>query len=490
MSEQSLSADVASSGDSASASNTWWGAPGGGREVLSVAAPLVISSLSWSIMTFVDRMFLNHWSGAAMAAAFVGGVVWWAIVSLPMGICAYTGTFVAQYHGSGHAERIGPAVWQGTWIALLTSPIVLVTIPFGPALLQLNPDEAEYFRILCWSAPAMLAGQSLASFYSGRGKTLVVMVVDAAYAILNAFLAWWWIFGLTLEIGGEAVQVFPAWGIAGAGWATTVSICLKAVTYLALFVAPWNRLKFGAWAWNFDSALVRRMLYFGVPSGVQMMLDILGFTVFIRIVGLLGEVEKEATSMTFSVGSLAFMPVLGIGLATSILVGQHLGENRDKAAARATWTSLQIAWVYMGLVSLVLIGAPQWMLSGFFAGEAVEGDPAIRAAVAATAVVLLRFVAAYNFVDAMAIIFVSALKGAGDTRFILIVSLLMATLLGGLTWAVVEVFHAGLYGSWAVVSAWIASLGVIFLLRFLNGAWRSMRVIEASLIKHDDAPVV
>jgi multidrug resistance protein, MATE family len=485
LSERSLSADRASASDSASTVDSWWGRPGGGREVLGVAAPLVVSSLSWTIMTFVDRMMLNHWSGAAMSAAFMGGVVWWAVVCLPLGICAYTGTFVAQYHGSGHPERIGPAVWQGAWIALLTSPLVLAMIPLGSSLLGLNATENEYFGILCWSAPAMLASQSLSSFYSGRGKTVMVMIVDAAFALLNVVLDWWWIFGLTIGSGEGAIEVFPAWGIAGAAWATTVSMWFKAATYLMLFVAPWNHRAFAAWAWPFDLALVRRMLYYGIPSGVQMMLDIMGFTVFVMLVGRLGEVEKEATSMTFSVGSLAFMPVMGIGLAASILVGQHLGENRDQAAARATWTSMQVSWVYMGLVSLVMIGAPEWMLSGFFVGEAVEGDSATRAAVASTAVVLLRFVSAYNFVDAMAIVFVSALKGAGDTRFVLIVSLCMATLLGGLTWVAVEVYGAGLYGCWAVVSLWIASLGVIFLLRFLNGAWRSMRVIEESLVKND-----
>lgn len=484
-SETAPTSDGPLASDTPSAADSWWGRPGGGREVVSVAAPLVVSSLSWTIMTFVDRMLLYHWSGPAMSAAFVGGVLWWAVVCLPIGVCAYTGTFVAQYNGSGHAERIGPAVWQGTWIALLASPLVLAAIPLGPPLLGLGELESQYFTILCWCAPAMLAAQSLSSFYSGRGKTVVVMIVDAAFALLNVLLDWWWIFGLTLGVGDKAIEIFPAWGIAGAAWATTVSMWLKAATYLALFLAPWHRGTFATWEWPFDPALVKRMLYYGVPSGIQMLLDVLGFTVFIILVAKLGDVEREATSMTFSIGPLAFMPVFGMGMATSILVGQHLGENRDKAAAQATWTAMQLSWVYMGLVSLVMICMPSLLLSGFLLGEGIEGDSAKRAAVAAAAAVLLRFVAAYNFVDAMAIVFVSALKGAGDMRFVLIVSLAMALLLGVLTWGAVEVFDIGLYGCWAILSVWIAGLGAIFLLRFLNGAWRSMRVIEASLVKQD-----
>lgn len=471
---------------------SWWGGAGGGREVLTVAMPLVVSSLSWTIMTFVDRMFLNNWSGEAMAAAFVGSIVWFAVLCLPLGVCAYTSTFVAQYHGAGHHERIGPAVWQGVWVALATTPFVLLPILFAAGLFRAaghSPSEvaleSTYFTILCGASPAMLLAQSLSSFYSGRGKTSVVMTVDTAFALLNALLDWWWIFGLTVVWGESRVEVFPAWGVAGAAWATVVSTWLKAATYLALFLAPRFRGAFATHRAAFDRPLFSRMLSFGVPAGVQMLLDVLGFTVFVMLVGRLGSVENEATSLTFSVGSLAFMPVCGLGLAASILVGQHLGENRDRAAARATWTALHVSWGYMAAVSILLVCFPELLLTGFFAAEPRSGDPATRVAVEETARVLLRFVAAYNFLDAMAIVFVSALKGAGDTRFILLTSLVMALMLGLATWLSVAVFQSGIYACWGVVSAWIAVLGVTFLLRFLHGAWRSMRVIEPQLAAID-----
>lgn len=466
----------------------WWANAGGGREVLAVAAPLVVSSLSWTVMTFVDRMFLNHWSGSAMSAAFVASTAWFAALCLPLGICAYTGTFVAQYYGSKQPMRIGPAVWQGTWIALAASPVLLAFIPFANGIFESAGHTADavalegpYFAILCYGAPAMLLSQALCSFWSGRGRTVVVMVVDALFAALNLVLDWWWIFGLSVMWNGNPVEIFPAWGIAGAGWATVLSLWLKAGVYLLLMLARSHRTQFATGNLSLDRSLLARMLKFGVPSGVQMLLDVLGFTIFILLVARLGAVENEATSITFSIGMLAFMPICGIGMATTILVGQHLGENREAAAARATWTSLHVALGYMTLVSSLMVFVPDLFLSGFFVGEAVAGDTARRAAVAATAMVLMRFVAAYNFLDAVLIIFVSALKGAGDTRFILLASLVMATLLGVLTWLAVERLDAGLYGCWTLVSAWITGLGILFLLRFLQGSWRSMRVIETPL---------
>ena len=91
---------------------------------------------------------------------------------------------------------------------------------------------------------------------------------------------------------------------------------------------------------------------------------------------------------------------------------------------------------------------------------------------------MLRFVAAYNLLDAAQMIFVSALKGAGDTAFILRVSLVMATSLAGLSFLAVTKWNLGLYGCWVLIAAWIWLLGATYFLRFQQGKWRSMRVTE------------
>ncbi len=320
---------------------------------------------------------------------------------------------------------------------------------------------------MLWSAPAIVVSQALSSFYSGRGKTSVVMVVDTAVALVNVVLDYWWIFG------GYGVA---AMGIAGAGWATVAALWLKALVYLLLVLQPRHRTTFGTLTgMRFDKALFGRLVYFGGPSGLQLVLDVMGFTVFILLVGRLGAVEAEATSMAFSISTLAFMPIWGMALAASILVGQHLGEGRDDLAARSTWTSLQVALAYMACISLLYLAVPDLFLASFFAGDR---SPETREAVRHLAVGLLRFVAAYNLLDAALMVFSSAIKGAGDTRFVLKVSLVMATALSLLSWLAVEKLRLSVYGCWALITLWIWVLGVVFLWRFLGGKWRSMRVIE------------
>ena len=468
----------------------WWRRPGGGAEVFRVAIPLVISSLSWTILTFVDRVLLSHWSGAAMASSFIGSNAWWAMVCLPVGICSYTGTFVAQYYGSNQSKRIGSAVWQGVWFVLAVTPLLLLVIPFAEVIFsQADQDsesiamQTEYFQILMFAAPGMLLGNVLSCFYSGRGKTVVLMVIDTIFSIVNLVLDYWWIFGLTVA----GTEIFPSMGIAGAGWATAVSLWGKAIVYMILFLLPKKRAEFETYRARLDLKLFRRMMYYGGPSGLQMLLDVIGFFVFLMMVAQLGAVEKEATSMAFSIGSLAFMPIVGFGMAVSILVGQYLGDSKEKIAVQSAWTSVHIAWAYMLFIAVLFVGFPELLLSHFFTDELAAESAATMTVdelelhqqqVYDMGVVLLCFVAGYNFLDAMLIVFVSAIKGAGDTRFVLRVSMVMASALAILSYLAVERWNLGIYGCWAIIASWIGGMGIVYFLRFLQGKWKSMRVIE------------
>ncbi|MBC7857089.1 MAG: MATE family efflux transporter, partial [Pirellulaceae bacterium] len=164
----------------------------------------------------------------------------------------------------------------------------------------------------------------------------------------------------------------------------------------------------------------------------------------------------------------------GVSIAVSTLVGQKLGENRPELAARATWTSLVISLFYTSLFGLAYLLVPEFFLlaHGAFAQEAEFGR------IRDLTIILLRFVTAYCIFDAMQLIFVGALKGAGDTFFILIatttISLVFVTI-GRLG----QVYGQwGLFGWWWVLTAWLCTLAVVYLGRFLQGHWKAMRVIE------------
>jgi multidrug resistance protein, MATE family len=455
----------------------WWSRPCGGREVLRIAVPLIISTASWTVMNFTDRMFLLWYSKDSMAAALPAGMVHFAIVCFPLGVASYVSTFVAQYHGAGHPHRIGPAVWQGIRFGLYCFPVFLLLIPLSPWIFRASGHEPGlasletiYFQTALFGTGAEVMAAAMAAFFSGRGVTWVVMIVDSTASAMNIVLDYLWIFGYC---------GFPEMGIEGAVWATVVSLWFRVIVYAVLILLPRFRERYRMWSGRgFSPALFKRLLRYGGPSGLQLFVEIAGFTLFLLLVGNLGKEAMAATTLAFNINCLAFVPTLGLGMALSIVVGQQLGHNNPHLAERATWTSLRLAWVYMGTMCLVYLFLPNLILMGHELGT----SPAEFAKLRDTTVVLLRFVAAYCMFDAMCVVFSGALKGAGDTRFILMTSLVLTPMPVTAAWIGIHFFNLGLLWCWVVITLWVCSIGVIYLLRFLHGRWRHMRVIEPELV--------
>ncbi|MEQ8789167.1 MAG: MATE family efflux transporter [Pirellulaceae bacterium] len=456
-------------------SGNWWTRPCGGVEVLRIAMPLVISTGSWSLLLFVDRMLLMWWDENAMAAAFPAGMLNWTVTCFPMGVAMYVNTFVAQYYGAQRYGRIGAALAQGVWLGVLATPLLMLLIPLTPWIFYLAghdksllPYETLYFQILCVGGGAMVIAAAQSSFFTGRGVTWVVMVVDVASVVLNIALDAVLIFGL---LG------LPELGIAGAAWATVVSQWAKVAVYWLLLRSPAYREKYGILKGRgFDWPLMRRLWRFGGPSGLQFLLEASGFTLIVMCMGRLDKLYLAATTIAFQINILAFVPMIGVGIAVSTLVGQQITHGRADLAARATWTATILSLVYTGAFALAYVAAPDVFLLGHSAGVDAA-DAAKFHEIRDVVVVLLRFVAAYCVFDAMQFVFSSAIKGAGDTRFVLITTGVMASL-SVLVGQAGSLLGGQLYWWWIVVTGWISCLGVIYLARFLQGKWRRMRVIE------------
>ena len=439
-----------------------WSAEGGYREFLRLALPLILSTASWSVQHFIDRVFLTWHSTAALAAALPAGMASFTFLSLFMGIVGYANTFVAQYIGARRPERVGPAVWQGIYLALVSGLLALIPAAFATPLFDLighdaviRQEETEYFRILCYGTGPQVLSTAASCFFSGRGQTWVVLAVNVVAISVNILLDYGLIFG---HWG------LPAMGIAGAAWATNIGLMIAALSFLGLFLRRQYREEFATLrGWRFDPKLFRRLLRFGGPNGLNFMLDIMAFSLFILVVGKLGPIPLAATNLAFNVNSLAFMPLIGCGIAISTMVGQRLGRDAPAEAEYCTWTGSHIAFAYMGTMVLGYVFLPEFFLSPFD----LRAQDADFIEARDTAIILLRFVAIYCLFDAFYMVFTAALKGAGDTRFIMWVSVTMA-------WAIMVIpsfvaltyFGAGLFVLWGFICAFIIIMGMVFFFRF------------------------
>lgn len=450
-----------------------WNAQGGYREFFVLAVPLILSTASWSIQNFVERMFLTWYSAEAVAAATPAGILNFTFMSLFIGTASYVGTFVAQYYGAGMHQRIGPAVWQGIYVSLLGALLILACIPLAAPVFTfighdalVRDNEIAYFRLLCLAGFPVICSSALSGFFSGLGRPWPVMWVNFLTTGISLIFGYIMIFG---RLG------FPEMGIRGAAYATIISATFSLVCYLTLLArrddaARYHTLK----GWRFEKNLFLRIIRYGFPSGIQFALDMAGFTVFVLLVGRLGTTSLAATNIAFNINTLAFMPMLGAGIAISVLVGQYLGMNRPDLAQKTTYSGLHVTVVYMGFVAVLYVVLPQLFVGAF----ALRSQAAHIAEIASLTIVLLRFVALYSLFDGMNIIFASALKGAGDTRFVMLVNVVFSALMVIPTYITVIVLKGGIIACWVIATLYIILLSLIFLTRFRGGAWKSMRVIE------------
>jgi len=450
-------------------------APGGYRELLRLALPLIITNSFWTLQITIDRVLLGHYSSDAVGAAVAAVMLFWTPFALLQFTTAYAGTFVAQYLGAGRPRRVGTVVWQALHFSLLGGLGFLLLVPLARPLAALagHPPtvetlEATYFACLCFAALPMLVSAATCSFFIGRGDTWTVLVINTTGLGVNAVLAYAWIFG---------AWGFPAGGIAGAGWATVAGSSASAILGLILFLRPRFRAEFHVPSgWRLDPALFRRLLSFGLPSGVQVALDVLAFALFTVFVGQMGKAELTASGVAFTLNVIAVLPVLGIGQAVTVLVGRRLGEDRPDLAERCTWTGFKVTWLYMAAMALLYVGLPDLLASFFRPGDPSASDDWRH--VADLVPILLRFVAVYSLFDGMNLVFSFALKGAGDTRFVTAVMLLLSWPMMVLPTWLAQRYSWGVLWAWAFASAYIIAVALIFLARFRGGRWKTMRVIE------------
>ena len=459
-----------------------WGEPNGYREILIIAIPLIISTGSWSLQTFIDRMFLSWYSTEAIAAAMPAGMLSFTLLSFFLGTAGYVSTFVAQYKGAGHPEKIGASLWQGIYLAIIGGLAIFLLIPVVPSLFKLaNHDpavqklEVTYFTILCYGAfPAILANV-LSGFKSGLGKTWPVMWVNLIATLFNIIFTYPLVFG---KFG------FPELGIAGAAIVTSLCPVVSVTIYAFLIFNKKNNEKYKVISgFRFDKKLFLRLIRFGLPSGVHFFLDICAFTLFSLFIGSLGKEMLAASNIAFSINSITFMPMIGLGIAVSILVGQNQGRETPSASIRCVWSGFHLTFSYMMLLAILLFVIPDFFIAPFM----VSTDPSSIEAIRATCRILLKFVAIYTLFDSANMLFASALKGAGDTKYVMISNMLLSFLVFVLpTYLIIFYFHKGIYEAWAVATTYISLLGLNFLVRFIKGKWKTMRVIEEHCIEYFD----
>ena len=433
--------------------------------LLRMALPMVVSQGAFAVMIFTDRWFLAQLSPTHMAAALGGGVTFYLSISLFQGIIAYANALVAQYFGAEEFHKCTKVITQGILIAIFLIPaLVILTLIlrnlFGwmGHTAQQEALEKSYYTIMMAGGVLTLVKVALASFYSGIGRTRIVMTCDVLGILVNIPLTWALVFG---HFG------LPAMGIAGAALGTILSTAFSIAIYLLFYLKPEYTRQFATTAsLGFDQGIMRRYIRLGLPSGTEVFLNIAAFSGFLLMFQGYGIAAAASATIVFNWDILSFVPLLGLNIAVMSMIGRFVGaDDMDKANEVITAGYILGLGYSLLLATCFLVFRNQLVEVFIFFDEEAEE---IRS--------LSRFMmiglGIYAFCEGVLQVAAGVLRGAGDTRWVMVASVTLHWIMLVAQFFVIRVLDYGPRVSWMGFVLMILAICLVFLGRLWGNRWR------------------
>lgn len=495
-------------------------------EMAVIAGPSVATMTSHTVMQFADKQMIKDIGPEPVyvAAQGNGGILVWLVMAFALGALGVLNSFVSQNLGAGKPERGAGYTWTAMWLAVAWGAVVMIpaSLLVGPMFRGLGHEglllelETSYARIVIAGSVFILLARTISHYFYGLHRPGVVLVSALVGNVINVYGNALLIFGETgppewvpghqLVAGLAAMLDVPAMGIAGAAIATVVGGLVEFVIPLALFLSGRHNAQYASRrAWRPTAHDAKDLFRVGWPAGLMFVNELACWSLLMVVlvpagaeakaiamgldpdaVTLRREAANTAGFVALQYMHLSFMPAVGLSIATQALVGKTMGQGRPDAAAARTWLALRIAIIYMAVCAFVFMF---WRdpLIGLFIDEQTPADQ--RALVISIGAKAMIAAAVFQVFDALAIVLSAALRGAGDTVWPGVATIVLSWLCipaGG--WALIVLTpDLGSVGPWVGASGYIVLLGVVLLLRFLGGRWRRFSLVEREGL-HDLPP--
>lgn len=448
------------------------------RAIIALAVPFAANSSIQAILNLTDTWFIGRISTSALAA--IAAIHWPVIACIALfgGVGLAGQTLVAQSFGGRRYRRASQAGWMSAWAALVVVPVFWFIAMNGNALLNpfgLSP-EVQALAVQFWEprmlgAPLGVALWGMVGFFNGIGRPKISFLVEALVCVSNALFAQLFIFELGL-------------GIAGAAWATNCAQALGLLVAVGIFIGPkLNRMFRSRLMWRPRASKLGAQVKLGLPMGMLIAADVLGFAMFQLMQVHLGTVDGAATQIVMMLTSISFMPAIGIAMAGTTLVGQSIGMGDHAWARRIGNSIIVMCMTYMGSIGLLLGLTAPWLIPTFVAGN----DPQALAVIQLGAT-LMWVAAAYQLFDGLNFACSFSLRGAGDATVPAICVLLLSWLIfvplahalsfepGGGWVEGLPQLGLGALGGWLAALIYIILISLVLLLRWRSRAWESIRL--------------
>jgi MATE family multidrug resistance protein len=386
--------------------------------MLRLAVPVVIVQVGMMAMGVVDTIMVGHVSAEALAAVALGNLYFFSLAVFAMGTLMVLDPVVAQAVGARDRPAIARAVQRGVIMAgLLTLPAALLLTVAAPVFAlarqpaEVVPLAAAYaLRSVPGTFPFLLFIVFRQSLQAMR-RTVPIVIAIVVANLANAALNWVLIFG---HLG------FPAMGVVGSAWATSVS---RALLVLVLWLAARRELApllFPLRREVWQLTPLGRMLRLGLPIGAQHLLEFGAFALVALMMGWLGTRQMAGHQIAINLAALTFMVPLGVGDAASVLVGQAVGRGDPGGTRGAARAALATGAAFMAATAALFLMFPG-PLARLYSRDLD---------VIAIAAALIPIAGVFQVFDGLQAVAAGVLRGVGDTRGPMLINLLGYWVLG------------------------------------------------------------
>ncbi|MEX2181074.1 MAG: MATE family efflux transporter [Gemmatimonadaceae bacterium] len=424
--------------------------PGELREMVRLAAPIVLVNIGMQAMGLVDALMLGRVSATALAAGALGNFYFFITAIIGIGILMALDPVIAQAVGARDEAAIARGVQRGVLMTVIIALIVSATFLPAERVLGFLRQPAEVVPLaagyVLWSIPGMLpffAFNMLRQTLQAFTRVAPILVAVVVANVANVFLNWVLIFG---NLG------FAAGGVIGSAQGTAISRWVMAAVLLA---AGWRVLRPTLAPWRRESAALAplaRMFRLGVPVGLQFLAEAGAFGLVTVMAGWMGTTTLAGHEIALSLASMTFMVPMGVAAAAAVMVGHAIGRGDVAASRRDAVAALACGVGFMAAMAVLF-----WLIPARLAGAYT--DDVATFALAAT---LIPIAAVFQVFDGTQVISASILRGAGDTRVPMILHALSFWAVGIPLGALLAFrYGQGAPGLWWGLTAGLAAAAVL-----------------------------
>ncbi|MFA6262302.1 MAG: MATE family efflux transporter [Bacteroidia bacterium] len=426
--------------------------------ILRLSYPIIIGQIGIVLMGVADIVMIGRLDATNLAAAGLANSVFFFVTILGIGTLTAISPLVAKSRGGGHTNEVALFFRQGIWASLILSFFIcLLLYMFTLNLHWLGQDEEvteltkPYLHILNAGTVFMLLFMAAKQFSDGLSYTKPAAVITIAGLLLNVLLNWILIFG---KLG------FPAYGLNGAGYATSITRLLMAVVMIAFVLRNPIYHQFLHVKERIGNLQLLKLIFkVGVPSGFQYFFEVGAFAFAAVMIGWFGKNQLAAHQIAINLASVTYMVATGLSVGGSIVVGDAWGRKNKKDMMFSGRAALIMSVLFMAATAIVFALANR-MLVYFYTPDPMVSDLAAN---------LLLIAALFQLSDGVQCVSLGILRGLADTRIPTLITIIAYWVVGiPAGWWMASALGWELYGIWFGLSLGLTFSAIFLSIRFIK----------------------